>query len=60
MGLLGRCLMEHPQALESLSMLIDALWDTHQFLVEGETVGTKQQVMDAFREDRQVSFITAV
>ena len=52
--------MEHPQALESLSMLIDVLWDTHQFLVEGETVGTKQQVMDAFREDRQVSFITAV
>jgi hypothetical protein len=52
--------MDHPQALESLSMLIDVLWNTHQFLVDGEPVGTKQEVMDAFREDRQVSFVTAV
>ncbi len=52
--------MNHPQALESLSILIDALWDTHRFLVEGEPVGTKKEVMDAFVEDRQVSFVTAV
>ena len=47
-------------ALESLSILVDVLWDTHQFLVDGEPVGTKEQVMEAFRQDLQVSFVTAV
>ena len=52
--------MDHPEALESLSILVDVLWNTHQFLVDGEPVGTKEQVMEAFRQDLQVSFVTAV
>jgi hypothetical protein len=49
--------MRHPEALESLRMLVQALWSTHQFFVDGEPVGSQTQVMDAFIEDRQVSFL---
>jgi len=48
--------MDHPQALQALDLLIQALWSTHEFLVEGSPVGSRGDVLTAFREDRQVSF----
>lgn len=52
--------MNHPAALDALSLLIDALWNSHQFLIEGKSASTKEMVIDAFREDLQVSFFPAV
>jgi len=52
----GDALMDHPQALQALDLLIQALWSTHEFLVEGSPVGSRGDVLTAFREDRQVSF----
>ena len=49
-------MMEHPQALRSLEALVQALWPTHDFLVDGECVSERSEVIQALREDRIVSF----
>lgn len=53
---MGGRMMEHPQALRSLEALVQALWPTHHFLVDGESVSERSEVIQALREDRIVSF----
>lgn len=53
---MGGSLIEHPEALRSLDLLVRALWQTHDFMVDGRVVNEMSEVMDAFREDRLVSF----
>ena len=55
---MGGSLIEHPEALRSLEILVRALWDTHDFMVDNHTVNEMLEVIDAFRKDRLVSFTT--
>jgi hypothetical protein len=54
---LGGSLIEHPQALAALRDLVTALWHTHQFMVDGDPVGSIDAVIEAFRQDRSVMFV---
>ena len=49
--------VDHAEALEALDLLVRALWDTHTFLVDGEPVGDRGAVIEAFRRDQGVSFV---
>ena len=48
--------MSHREELRMMEELIDILWPTHQFLVDGVPVHQRDEVLAAMDDDRMISY----
>ena len=55
-GFVGGIILSHREEIRMMEDLMDILWPTHQFLVNGIAVGDRDQVLMGLKEGQMIAY----